>query len=209
MSLPRIEPSQRARLIVLTGGPGAGKTAVLETVRREFPERVELVPEAAGMLFQGGFPRRSDDLGRAAAQRAIFHVQRELEGLALAAGEGVPVLCDRGSLDALAYWPHHPDTFFEQMQTTRERELARYHAVLHLRTPTHALGYDLSNPIRLETAEQALQLDRRIEDAWLGHPHRHFIDSHDDFLDKLMLALRLLQLEMAARCTGPDRTAQT
>ena len=35
-------------LVVLTGGPGAGKTAVLEIVRRYFCAQVQIVPEAAG-----------------------------------------------------------------------------------------------------------------------------------------------------------------
>jgi predicted ATPase len=43
------------RRIVLTGGPGAGKTAVLELVRQEFCAR-QSVAEAAGIVFGGGFP---------------------------------------------------------------------------------------------------------------------------------------------------------
>ena len=40
--------------MVLTGGPGAGKTAVLEVVRRTFCEHVTVLPEAASILFMGG-----------------------------------------------------------------------------------------------------------------------------------------------------------
>ena len=43
--------------IVLTGGPGGGKTTAGDLFRREFGERVVLVPEAATLLFSGGFPR--------------------------------------------------------------------------------------------------------------------------------------------------------
>jgi hypothetical protein len=45
------------RKIALTGGPGAGKTAVLELVRQYFCRHMELLPEAAGILF-GGDPLR-------------------------------------------------------------------------------------------------------------------------------------------------------
>ena len=37
------QPHQRRR-VVLTGGPGAGKTAVLELVRRTFCHHVDVLP---------------------------------------------------------------------------------------------------------------------------------------------------------------------
>ncbi|NDI06057.1 MAG: hypothetical protein EBY58_07285 [Rhodobacteraceae bacterium] len=43
--------------IVLTGGPGGGKTTAADLFRRELGEKVVVVPEAATMLFSGGFPR--------------------------------------------------------------------------------------------------------------------------------------------------------
>src|SRR6185295_8814559 len=99
------------RRIVLTGGPGAGKTAALELIRRaSFCDHVQMLPEAAGIVFGGGFPRRRDAGGRKAAQRAIFHVQRALEE-ARAADNAAIVLCDRGTVDGAAYWPG-PDDFF-------------------------------------------------------------------------------------------------
>lgn len=36
----------KRKTIVLTGGPGAGKTAVLELVRQQFCAHVEVLPEA-------------------------------------------------------------------------------------------------------------------------------------------------------------------
>ena len=60
------------------------------------------------MVFGGGFPREDDPACRRAAQRAIFYVQRELE----AAGDShnpAIVLCDRGTVDGLAYWPGPPE----------------------------------------------------------------------------------------------------
>ena len=74
------EAHERER-IVLTGGPGAGKTAVLEMVRHTLCEHVLILPEAATIVFGGGFPRREERESRRAAQRAIFHVQRELEAI--------------------------------------------------------------------------------------------------------------------------------
>lgn len=71
-----------ARRIVLTGGPGAGKTAVLEFLRKAVCDCTVLLPESAGIVFGGGFPRETSDGARRAAQRAIYFVQRELEAYA-------------------------------------------------------------------------------------------------------------------------------
>jgi predicted ATPase len=71
----------KQQTIVLTGGPGAGKTAVLELVRQQFCAHVEVLPEAAGIVFGGGFPRTGSLEWRRGAQRAIFFVQRELESI--------------------------------------------------------------------------------------------------------------------------------
>src|SRR5919201_3663519 len=129
------------RRIVLTGGPGAGKTATLELIRRaSFCDHVQLLPEAAGIVFGGGFPRLRDVEGRKAAQRAIFHVQRELEAAALADNAAI-ILCDRGTVDGAAYWPG-PDDYFAALGTTLADELWRYHAVIHLRTPQLESGYN-------------------------------------------------------------------
>ena len=56
------------KTIVLTGGPGAGKTAVLELVRQEFCAHVQILPEAAGIVFGGGFPRTGSLEWRRSAQ---------------------------------------------------------------------------------------------------------------------------------------------
>lgn len=123
------------RLVVLTGGPGAGKTAVLEIVKRNFCEHVQVLPEAASIVFGGGFPRESSLAWRRAAQRAICRVQRELERGALEARSAAVVLCDRGTVDSLAYWPLDDSSFWPEVGSTLETELARYAAVIHLRTP--------------------------------------------------------------------------
>src|SRR3569623_1954750 len=94
----------RPRKIALTGGPGAGKTAVRVLGRRLLCDHVTILPESAGLLFGGGFPRGSMPPLRRAAPRALFHVQRELE--ATTEGEALAiVLCDRGTVGGGAYWP--------------------------------------------------------------------------------------------------------
>lgn len=186
------------RRIVVTGGPGAGKTAILELARKYFCRHVHILPEAASLLFGGGFPREPADASRMAAQRAIFYVQRELERSIDDNAEPAITLCDRGTLDGLAYWPHDPPSFLDELATTRAEQLARYDVVLHLRTPT--AGFDHSNPLRIENAGEALELDRRIELAWAGHPRRIFIEASTDFLEKAMRTLAVLRQELPPCC---------
>lgn len=187
-----------ARRIVLTGGPGAGKTAVLALIREALCRHVRVLPEAAGVVFGGGFPRGGSVATQAAAQRAIFYVQRELE--AAAEGEDATiVMCDRGTVDGLAYWSG-AEPFWASVGSSLDEQLRRYHAVIHLRTPSEAGGYDHTNPLRIETAVEAASLDARIAEAWAEHPRRFFVEPQDDFLAKTARVLEFLRAELPACC---------
>ena len=187
------------RLIVVTGGPGAGKTALLELARRDLCGHVALLPEAASIVYGGGFPRRTLDTNRRAAQRAIFRVQRELERDELEQGTCGLILCDRGTADASAYWPGDPAAFWGEVGSTPEAELSRYAAVLHLRTPP-APEYNHRNPLRIESAAEAARIDVRIAEAWAAHPRRFVVDHRPDFLAKVNEAMRLIRAEVPPCC---------
>lgn len=191
------EPHPR-RTIVLTGGPGAGKTAVLELLRQALCRHVVILPEAAGILFNDGFPRDDIPDVRRAAQRAIYHVQTELER-AMDAKNTAVMLCDRGVVDGVAYWPG-PGDFFAAVGTTREEAFARYDAVIHLRVPAETNGYGHSNPYRIESAAEARIIDDRILGAWSGHPRVFVVESASDFFTKTTEALRLLESELPPCC---------
>src|SRR3569623_683819 len=148
----------RPRKIALTGGPGAGKTAVLELVRRLLCDHVTILPESAGMLFAGGFPRGSTPPLRRAAQRAIFHVQRALEATTESEALAI-VLCDRGTVDGGAYWPG-PGDLWSEVRTTLTAEVVRYDEVIHLRTPL--TGYNRHHPLRTESDIESRAIDEPI-----------------------------------------------
>ncbi len=186
------------RRVVLTGGPGAGKTAVLELIRLFFCAHVKTLPEAAGIVFGGRFPRTDGAEIRRAAQRAIYHVQRELEVTAEVNNTAV-VLCDRGTVDGAAYWVGTDDLFLS-VGTTLANELGRYHAVIHLRTPTAPDAYGLENPLRIESLEEAGVIDQRIATCWSGHPRYRTVDATEDFLTKAARALALLRDEVPDCC---------
>jgi predicted ATPase len=189
----------KQRRIVLTGGPGAGKTAVLELARRVFCHHVATLKEAASIVFGGGFPREPDDSARRAAQRAIFHVQVELERMVEDRHDALLVLCDRGTVDGLAYWPGDGESFWRSLGTSLEDQLARYDAVIHLRPPPAGDGYEKQG-IRLESATEAAHLDARIMEAWARHPRRFMIESTHDFLEKVSRTIALIGEELPPAC---------
>ena len=106
---------------------------------------MKVLPETASILFGSGFLRSDSPAAKRAAQRAIYYVQHELEEAADADGTPAVVLCDRGTVDGIAYWLG-PQGLWSAVGTTQQAELARYDAVIHLRTPGPTSGYDHSNP---------------------------------------------------------------
>ena len=183
---------------MLTGGPAAGKSAVLELARLFFCRHLLTLPEAAGIVFGGRFPRNHREDIRRAAQRAIYHVQRELESTAEVENAAV-VLCDRGTPDGSAYWAGDGD-LWSAVGSTRETELQRYYGVILLRTPSAPDAYDQRNPLRIETQDEARAIDTKIAAAWAGHPRLYEIPATEDFLTKAAHALLHLRELMPECC---------
>lgn len=194
--------NHKSKFVVLTGGPGAGKTAILEIAKKSFCEHISILPEAASIVFKGGFWRGESMPAKKAAQRAIFHIEKELESIIKEEGKAAIGLCDRGTIDGIAYWPSDEKSFFSELNTTKEKEFEKYSAIIHLRTPTLDGGYNHSNPIRIETAKQALEIDEKIVKAWNGHPKRYFIDSTKNFLEKISIAINHIKNELPDCCKG-------
>ncbi len=191
---------QKTKLVVLTGGPGAGKTAVLEIIRKDLCEHVVILPEAASIVFGGGFWRLDSLSGRQASQRAIMHIQQEMEKLVLGEEKWPLGLCDRGLLDGLAYWPGDERDFWQAAGTSLDAEYARYHSVIHLRTPTDDFGYNHHNPLRIESAAQAAEIDNRIFSIWSKHPRYRMVESTPDFLVKAQKAISYIITDMPGCC---------
>lgn len=194
--------SHDTQIVVLTGGPGAGKTAVLELVEKVLCEHVAVLPEAASILFGGGFWRLDSPSGRMAAQRAIYHVQEEIQQLVLDEKKWSMALCDRGTLDGLAYWPGKDSDFFAAFNTNLEKEFQKYKAVIHLRSPTLEKGYNYENPVRVESAELAAKIDEKIHEIWKTHPNYRVIESTSDFIEKVHQAAKLIQSFVPECCKG-------
>jgi predicted ATPase len=184
---------KRCRLVV-TGGPGGGKTTAADLFRRELGERVVIVPEAATILFAGGFPRSAGRDAQRAAQSAIYHVQRNLEDVQSARYPERILLCDRGTVDGAAYWPGEPEDFFRHVGTSLDQELQRYDAVVFFESAAAGgISIEGGNPIRNETADEALTLDRRLQTIWGKHPRFVFVPHSSSFFQKMTFGLAAIQ----------------
>ncbi len=177
----------KPKKIALTGGPNSGKTTALTVLKETFGPRVELVREAATMIFSGGFPRQDNSVAHIeAAQKIIFVATREMEALAEEYSHAQLIVCDRGTVDAAVYWPKGVDDFFRTMNTSLDKELARYDAVLHLSPPTNPAFYQ-STHVRTESLHQAFEIDEKIMQIWAQHPNRFIIEGKEHFLEKAEL----------------------
>ncbi len=182
--------------VVVTGGPGGGKTTAADLFRREIGDRVVVVPETATLLFSGGFPRpdSSEEEAIRSVQRAIFHVQRNLEDIQSAHYPDRLLLCDRGTVDGAAYWPDGTQDFFASVGSTHQAELERYDAVLFFETAARGgHGFESENRFRTESQAEAVALDGRLRDVWRDHPHFVLIPHATSFVRKMTMALGMLE----------------
>ncbi len=179
--------------IAITGGPSGGKTTLIEMLQKDLGHQIVTVPEAATILYKGGFPRRKGSIRQKHAQRAIYFTQFELESIFEEESPNKMIICDRGSIDGLAYWPGSEEDFFQFMKSSRRDEYKRYDFIIHLDTASQD-HYDTENPIRTETFNEAIEVNRKILQAWDGHPQRFIIPHHNEFFEKMKISIQIVKL---------------
>ena len=107
-----------------------------------------------------------------------MHLEDVFTAIALNSECPCVVVCDRGVMDGSAYttqqlWHAILD---ETGWTTIQLRDKRYDAIVHLVTAADGAEdfYCLDNKARYESADEARALDKKLIEAWTGHPH-HFI----------------------------------
>lgn len=175
--------------IVLTGGPGAGKTVIAEAIVSRRPDRFVLVPEAATHVYAAMNTRwdRLDLAGRRDVQRRIYFHQLQQEARIAAENPGKILLLDRGTVDGAAYWPDGPEDYWRDLGSALPLELARYDSVIWLESSA-ALGLydnDQSNACRFEDALGAIKSGEVLKQLWIGHPRMQLVSAHSQLADKI------------------------
>lgn len=189
-------------VIVMTGGPCAGKTTILNSLRAKLSDyglHPVIIPEIATEFRSNGIYPGSKCLSVKDFQKFLikYMIWKENYWKKVAQAINAPkkvILCDRGIMDSKAYVKEKE--FCEILRELGTDITAlrdkRYHGVLHL--VTAALGaeefYTLeNNSARTETPEEARKLDKKIIKAWTGCPHLRIIDNSTDFERKKRRAL--------------------
>lgn len=103
------------------------------------------------------------------------------------------LICDRGTLDGLAYWPDDEGSYFESAGTTFEAEAARYAAVIFFQTAAiHGEDVKGNNPYRRKHSRTAVKLDEKLRRVWERHPNFHFIPTEMSFMGKINHGLKAI-----------------
>jgi len=170
--------------IVITGAPGSGKTEVLKRLQRHSAfSRFVFLDELARRLLSEN-PEHRENWSKFHVD--IYHRQVEREKLV----GSQPLITDRGTVDAFAFHPQAIDS----IKTTIEKEYRRYSAVVQLGSSA-ILGnrYYQRDRIRLESAHEALAIEKALVRVWRGHPEYHFIKACVHFEKKYDTCLQLIR----------------
>lgn len=194
--------------IVITGGCHSGKTTVLETLKKEFPNKILFIKEVATILLDNGFPRPGVDLPwseewQAEFQLAILPLQRSMENTSelRARHNGCEVIVgDRGILDGAAYTPGGVETFCKMYGITLAEILERYYAVIHLESLATASPEQYGkagNAHRFEPLERARMIEMATREVWSRHPRHLFIHGRRTIEEKVEEVLGIIKLFLA------------
>ncbi len=184
--------------IVLTGGPCVGKTTALSTIEESLTERgykVFIVGESATEMIKGGIrPFGDKSIENYFFQNLILDYQIQKEEIYERAAislenEKCIILYDRGLMDNKAYLGKKLfGKLLGEKGLNELKLLDNYDMVLHLVTAADGKEeyYTLeNNEARSETVEEAITLDRKTANAWVGHENLKIIDNSTNFQDKL------------------------
>lgn len=207
--------------VVLTGGPCAGKTTALALISNRLRERgirVYLVPECASIVANGGglininkmTAEENIKFQSALTQYIMDQEDRFYEIAKIGTGDAV-LICDRGVLDNRAYCP--PESWNALMDengwNTVDLRDKRYDAVVHLVTAADGAEqyYTLeNNTARYESdPEVARQLDKRLQEAWYGHPRYRIIDNNVTSFDEKINNAYIAVLELLGYSKPDDK----
>ena len=178
--------SQPIKLIVITGGPGGGKSSLLADLRHDpdWNVRIMIMPEAIHAAI-----RSSVSPHEPLFQRLVVNLQKQIEQAVMDtfAGEARVLLTHRGTLDPLAFclangWTE--ERFWQVTGLRLEEEYQRYHGVLHMvSTAVGVPQFYRYRPEehRPETPQEAAMLDEHLARIWGRHPR--YLRIANDTLD--------------------------
>ena len=190
-------------MVVVTGGPCAGKSTALIELADTLPKlgvEVMRCPELSTLLFEAGaaFPALGDRAEQVSWDyeklRAQLALEDALQSIAATSGRPTVILTDRGALDSKAFVAIGDEQGQREWEALLARGgwdeaslLGRYDAVLHLVTTAIDAEehYDgTANAARREDVAEARAQDLRIRHVWAGHPNVCLISNRNNTFDE-------------------------
>ena len=176
--------------IVLTGGPLAGKSTIMEHLQQTYGHKARFMTEVASMLLTSGYPQPGRDIDFSEAwldyiNRVILPTQLNMENGHLHAAQDnrMPVVFfDRGLLDPAAYMSGGKEVLRDQYGMDIDAAYDRYSMVIHLQSlacidPDLYTRLQGTNPARYDSAESARDRDEALVAAWKDHPNWVFVSA--------------------------------
>jgi len=191
--------------IVLTGGPGGGKTKVTEEITRYLEKhnyKVFLISETATEIINSGLKMFGDDpIEPIEFQRLVFKTQLFKEHLIESAIENYGeckkvIILDRGLMDNKAYITNSEfELLLSEFNLTEEDICKRYDIVIHLNTAAYLKsGYTKeNNKARSEDEKEAIIRDQRVFESWSIHNNHYIVKPEIDFDIKKDNVLKIVQ----------------
>ena len=192
-----IEP---VSMIVLTGGPCSGKSSSLAYLTEKLSDHgfmVFVIPETATLITNNGIDRRKMDKAKQVVvfEETILDMQLAFEDTYKKAVPRIfperkkVIILDRGIMDIKAFISHEDFKAMLKRKNLSEVNVRdRYNGVIHLVTAADGAEEYYTgenNTARIESSEEALLIDQKTRESWLGHPHFKIMDNRTDFEGKI------------------------
>lgn len=193
--------------IVLTGGPGSGKTTVLDTINKVYTSmgyKVIIVEETATYLIEKGIkPFGEGSINLLDFQELVLSMQLAKEkiidrAIEMMDEEKVIVIYDRGAIDNLAYMNE-----FEFKEVCNRLNsvptftdlMNKYDLVINLVGRKDFYTTE-NNKARSEKVDEALTLGEKTLKSWLGHKKLKIVLPKDEMEDKIKEVLNIINEEL-------------
>lgn len=197
----------------LTGGPCAGKTTAIDSVRDNLTNRgyyTMVTPEAStevngmGISCVGNNPVNNLAFQEIILQRQLFNEKQAEKAIKnMKDNLKCVVICDRGVLDGKAYTNKEGfDKILKKYNLDEIKLMDSYSSIIHMRSaavgPEKYFSHE-SNKYRRENVEEARILDERLLQAWNGHDRLHIVDNSTNFENKIKNVVDLIFKELGIK----------
>ena len=189
------------RKIVLTGGPGSGKTTVLNKIKQIYEQqgiKVIVVSETATDLLNSGISFLDNTISLLDFQEMVLRLQLTKEDIVdrtinYSTKEDILVIYDRGTIDNTAYISKEEfDIILKRVCNDSFSDLLnRYDLVINL-VGREDFYTTENNKARSEKVDQALELGKKTLYSWIGHKNLKIVKPKDSIDEKINEVLNII-----------------